>query len=127
MSCSLVDQVLEFRVDEGEHDGAGPVQDGGALKQRSRFGAPGFRLEVEVDCVQRHGKEVTDQGHGFRRQAVQAKMFSMFNSDFKDTVCKETISYVSVLYLVQYCRLPRIIGYVLFSFFFCQQGFLQKK
>lgn len=35
-----VHQVLELRVDEWEHDGAGSVQDGSTLEQSSRFGAP---------------------------------------------------------------------------------------
>lgn len=64
----LIHQVLELRVDEWKHDHAGAVQDGSALKQSSRFGAPGFRLEVEVDGVQRHGEEVSNEGHGFGRE-----------------------------------------------------------
>lgn len=62
---SSVHQVLDFGVDEWTHDCAGPVQDGAALEQRSRFGAPRLGLEVEVDRVQRHGKEVSNEGHGF--------------------------------------------------------------
>lgn len=33
-------QVLELGVDEGEHDGAGPVQDGAALDQGPGLGEP---------------------------------------------------------------------------------------
>ena len=69
MKSSSVHQVLEFRVDERKHDGAGSVQDGSTLEQSSRFGGPRLGLEVEVDCVQCHGKEVSDKGHGFGRQA----------------------------------------------------------
>lgn len=58
-------QVFEFWVDEWKHDCAGSVQNGSALEKSSRFGAPRFRLEVEVDGVQCHSKEVSDEGHGF--------------------------------------------------------------
>lgn len=61
----LVHQVFEFRVNEWENDPAGPVQDGSTFIQSSRFGAPGLGLEFEVDCVQCHSKEVSNQSHGF--------------------------------------------------------------
>lgn len=63
-----VKQVFEFRVDEREHDRARSVQDGRALERSSRFGAPGFRLKGEVDRVERHRKEVSNEGHGLRCQ-----------------------------------------------------------
>lgn len=63
-----VDQVLQFRVYERKHDGAGSIQDGSALEQSSRFGAPRLRLEIEVDGVQRHSEEVSNQSHGLRVQ-----------------------------------------------------------
>lgn len=65
---ALIHQVLDLRVDEGKHDCAGSVQDGSALDYSSVFGAPSLRLEVEVDGVQRHGEEVSEQGHRFGRQ-----------------------------------------------------------
>lgn len=60
-----VDQVFQFGVNQREHDGAGAIQDGSALEQSSGFGAPRLRLEIEVDGVQCHSEEVSDQSHGF--------------------------------------------------------------
>lgn len=61
-------QVLELGVDKGDHDGAGSVQDGAALHQGPGLGEPGLGLEAEVDGVQGHGEEVSEQGHGLRGQ-----------------------------------------------------------
>lgn len=63
-----VDQVLQFGVDQRKHDGAGAIQDGSALEQSSGFGAPRLGLEIEVDGVQGHSEEVSNQSHGFRVQ-----------------------------------------------------------
>lgn len=68
-----VDQVFQFRVNQREHDGAGAVQDGSALEQRSGFGAPRLGLEIVVDGVQCHGEEVSDQSHGFGVQPRKKK------------------------------------------------------
>lgn len=66
-------QVLKLGVDEGEHDGAGTVQDGAALDHGPGLGEPRLGLEAEVDCVQGHGEEVSDQGHGLRVQSGGGK------------------------------------------------------
>lgn len=60
-----VDQVFQFGVNQREHDGAGAIQDGSALEQSSGFGVPRLGLEIEVDGVQCHSEEVSDQSHGF--------------------------------------------------------------
>lgn len=70
MGDTSVDQVFQFGVDEREHDGAGAVQDGSALEHGSRFGAPRLGLEIEVDGVQCHREEVSNQSHGFGVQSV---------------------------------------------------------
>lgn len=64
-SLFSVDQVFQFGVDQRKHDGAGAIQDGSALEQSSGFGAPRLGLEIEVDGVQCHSEEVSDQSHGF--------------------------------------------------------------
>lgn len=81
-----VDQVFQFGVDQREHDGAGAVQDGSALEQSSGFGAPRLRLEIEVDGVKSHSKEVSNQSHGFRVQpggvGVERKTMDMCNTSY---------------------------------------------
>lgn len=71
--CSSVHQVLEFRVDEWEQDCAGSVQDGPTLHQSPRFGDPRLTLKVNVGGVQCHGKEVSDECHGFGCQSEKQK------------------------------------------------------
>lgn len=62
-----VDEGLHFRVNKWKYDRATPVKDSCATEEGSRHGDPRLWLKAEVNGVQRHGKEVADQHHWFRR------------------------------------------------------------
>lgn len=64
---TLIDEGLHFRVNKWEYYRATPVKYSSTTEEGSRHADPRLRLKAEVNGVQRHGEEVANQHHWFRR------------------------------------------------------------